>query len=96
VDSKLTPENTLPADGFSGTLVGRAWVPGKVAGPSVVVLTEKGVYSISNTYPTMSDLLNAPNPTTAAKAAVDTGRRLGSFEDLLAYTGAGRMDPENP
>lgn len=30
--------NTLPADGLAGPLVGRAWVPGKVGGPSPVVL----------------------------------------------------------
>jgi len=93
---KLTLENTLPEDGLAGTLVGRAWVPGKVPGPSVVVLSEKGVYSISNTYPTMSDLLNEPNPTEAAHRAVDTGSNLGTVEDLLANTGAGRSDSDAP
>ena len=96
MDSKLTQEKTLPYDGFAGTLVGRAWVPGKVPGPSVVVLSEKGVYAISNTYPTMSDLLNTQNPTAAAKAAMDAGHRIGSFEDLLAGTVAERRDQDAP
>ncbi len=30
----LTPENTLPVDSVAGTLIGRAWVPGRIAGPS--------------------------------------------------------------
>jgi hypothetical protein len=33
----LTPENTLPVDGVAGTLIGRAWVPGQIAGPSPIV-----------------------------------------------------------
>lgn len=93
---KLTPEHTLPEDGLAGTLVGRAWVPGKVSGPCVVVLCEEGVYSISNTYPTMSDLLNAPNPIEAVNRAQDTGINLGTVEELLANTGAERLDPDVP
>ncbi len=89
MDCKLTPEHTLPEDGLKGTLVGRAWVPGDVSGPSVVVLTEQGVYSIANSFPTMSDLLNEPDPCGAALNAVDAGERLGSFEDLLSNTGVG-------
>ena len=40
----LTPENTLPIDGVSGTLIGRAWVPGAIAGPSLIVLRGDGVF----------------------------------------------------
>ena len=50
----------LPEDGFAGTLVGRAWVPGEggqAAGPSVVALREDGVFDLSEAVPTMSGLL---------------------------------------
>ena len=99
MESKLTPQNTLPDDGFAGTLVGRAWVPGKPgkpSGPSPVLVLEKGVYSLAKTYPTMSELLNMRNPVEAANRAADVGLRLGSFEDLLANTGTGRVEPDEP
>ena len=83
---KLTPANTLPEDGLSGTLVGRAWEPGGVGGPSVVVLTDDGVISIAATFPILSDVLNADDPTAAVRQAVATGRNLGSVADVLANT----------
>ena len=43
---RLSPANTLPTDGLAGTLVGRAWVPGPLAGPSPVVLREDGVFGL--------------------------------------------------
>ena len=43
----LTPANTLPHDGLTGTLVGRAWIPGQIAGPSPIVLRADGVFDLS-------------------------------------------------
>lgn len=99
MDSKLTPEQTLPDDGLAGTLVGRAWVPaksGKPAGPSPVLVTEKGVYSLAKTCSTMSGLLNSADPVATANRAAEVGLRLGSVEDLLANTGTGRSDSDHP
>ena len=52
----------LPKDEFTGTLIGRAWVPasltGTVAGPSPILLNEDGVLDLSSLAPTCSELLN--------------------------------------
>ncbi len=92
----LTSKQTLPGDGVAGTLVGRAWVPGEISGPSVVVLTEHGVHSIAQDFPTLSELLNAVDPADAARSAVDRGQLLGGIDDVLANTSAGRMAPDKP
>lgn len=58
----LTPENTLPVDGVAGTLIGRAWVPGSIAGPSLIVLRADGVFDLSQRFATLSDLLESDTP----------------------------------
>lgn len=58
----LTPENTLPVDGVAGTLIGRAWVPGPIAGPSLIVLRADGVFDLSQRFATLSDLLESDSP----------------------------------
>nr|WP_240039764.1 fumarylacetoacetate hydrolase family protein [Achromobacter aloeverae] len=88
----LTPENTLPTDGVAGTLVGRAWVPGRdgePGGPSPVVLRGDGVYDLSSSFATLSDLLDAAQPVQAVRAAA--GRHIGSVAGVLANT---RDDPD--
>ena len=62
----LTPAGALPADGTAGTLVGRAWVPGAVPGPSVVALRDGGVFDLSRAAPTITDVLNADDPVALA------------------------------
>jgi len=86
VDIKLTNKQTLPSDGFAGTLVGRAWIPGIISGPSVVVIKEKGVFDISRTHPTMSDLLSQPNPVDAVNRALEQCNSIGSLDDILSNT----------
>ncbi|WP_226504538.1 fumarylacetoacetate hydrolase family protein [Pseudomonas sp. MWU16-30317] len=81
----LTAQNTLPADGLAGTLIGRAWVPGQVAGPSPVVLRADGVFDLSERYSTLSQLLEAEVPLQAVRGIA--GKRLGSVEELLANSG---------
>ena len=75
----------LPNDGFAGTLVGRAWVPGdsvgQVAGPSVVALREDGVFDLSEAVPTMSGLLELADP--AAVVRKTRGRYIGTADSLL-------------
>ena len=72
----------LPEDGLAGTLVGRAWVPGDVPGPSVIALCTDGVFDLSRHYPTMSTLLDTPAPAEAARAA--KGEYLCRVDELLA------------
>jgi fumarylacetoacetate (FAA) hydrolase family protein len=89
----LTPENTLPADGVAGTLIGRAWVPGRIAGPSPIVLRADGVFDLSEHFATLSDLLETDAPLSAVR---DTpGIFIASVEALLANTGPD-ADPSRP
>lgn len=75
--------NCLPADGDSGTLVGRVWVPGQHAGPSVVVIENGQVHDVSATIPTIAHLLESEAPVEALRSA-PRGTPLGSTDALLA------------
>ncbi len=85
--------NTMPVDWTRATLVGRAWVPA-ADGPSVIKVTQDGVFDITKAGPTMADLCNTDDPTAKARAA--TGPRLGSIEELLANSEAGSIDAKKP
>ncbi len=89
----LTPAASLPADGMVGTLVGRAWVPGTVPGPSPVAIREDAVYDLSRATPTLSELLNADDPVAVARAP---GERLGDLAEILANSACDRRDPALP
>lgn len=91
----LDPKTSLPTDGCAGTLVGRAWVPGPQAGPSVVALRADGVWDICAAAPTMSDLLNAPDTLQRARTK-DGARRLGSVEEILANSAIDARDLGKP
>ena len=81
----LTPERSLPRDGYAGALVGRVWLP---EGPIVVALREDGVYDVTREAgPTMSELLERDDPAAAVRAA--PGQRIGDLGDLLAASVAG-------
>jgi fumarylacetoacetate (FAA) hydrolase family protein len=47
----LDPSETLPADGYTGTLAGRVWRP-EVEGPSVVAIRADGVFDVTKSFPT--------------------------------------------
>jgi len=89
----LTPENTLPTDGLAGTLIGRAWIPGQVAGPSPIVLRADGVFDVSQRFATLSELLEQEHPLQALRAT--PGTFVCSVEALLANTGP-HANPEQP
>ena len=91
--SALRPDPALPRDGTTGTLVGRAWVPGDPPGPSVVVLRGDGVYDISANVATMSDLCNAADP---LSAAAGPGTHIGSIAEVLANSAHDAHDPSLP
>lgn len=81
----LTPANTLPADGLTGTLIGRAWTPGEPGGPSPITLRPDGVFDLSERFATLSQLLESDNPLQAVRST--PGRFLGSLEALLGNSG---------
>ena len=62
----------LPEDGLAGTLVGRMWLPGDLAGPAVVALRSEGVFDLSQSFATMSTLLDASDPAAAARTTAGT------------------------
>jgi fumarylacetoacetate (FAA) hydrolase family protein len=90
----LNPDQILPEDGFAGTLVGRAWVPGEPGGPSPVLLTEDGVYDLSESEPLLARLLDAEAPAEVARHAARS--YLGGFADILANSRHDRRDPSRP
>ncbi|MGI9511081.1 MAG: fumarylacetoacetate hydrolase family protein, partial [Geminicoccaceae bacterium] len=90
MEAMLTPEATLPADGFKGTLVGRV---ARSAGPSIVAIRDDGVFDLSAITPTMTDLLDSDDPVAIARGE---GERIDAFEPILANSGHDRHDPATP
>jgi fumarylacetoacetate (FAA) hydrolase family protein len=90
---ELTTATTLPADGLSGALVGRAWRP-DVGGPSVVVARDGALIDVTAAFATTRDLCETADPASAARAA--PGERLGAIDDILANTPPDRRDPKRP
>jgi fumarylacetoacetate (FAA) hydrolase family protein len=87
----------LPKDGFAGTLIGRAWVPasgGVIAGPSPVLLTERGVFDLSPLAPTCAELLNRG----FSKSDADLARlrSIGRCGEIMANSLAPRRDDSVP
>ncbi|MGI9586267.1 MAG: fumarylacetoacetate hydrolase, partial [Acidimicrobiia bacterium] len=89
----LLPESALPFDGTVGILVGRVWMPGRLAGPSVVALRSGGVYDISESAPTMSDLCNNADPLAVASSQ---GTLIGSIADVLTNSNEDERDSSKP
>jgi len=88
----------LPGDGFTGTLVSRAWVPeaisGKVSGPSPILVSEAGVLDLSRIAPTCAELLNRGFSRESCDAA--NLIRLGSYDEIMANTMAESRNPSQP
>ena len=79
----------LPSDWREATLVGRAWLPGKPAGPSPIVVRPNGdVVDLAAVEPTMSQLLARTDRVAVARAA--PGTVIGTLEALLANSGDGK------
>lgn len=74
---QLDPVACLPADFSNATLVGRVET---AAGPCVVSIRPDGVYDLTAHAPTLSDLLNRPDPVAIARAG---GPRLGDTDAIL-------------
>jgi fumarylacetoacetate (FAA) hydrolase family protein len=76
---RLTAADILPADGYSGGLVGRLWLDN---GPHVVAARDGGLFDLSALAPTMSDLVDLPEPATQVRG--HAGVRLMSLDTALA------------
>jgi fumarylacetoacetate (FAA) hydrolase family protein len=88
----VTARDTLPTDG-KGALAGRVWRP-DVDGPSVVAVRAGQIVDISQAFPTMRDLCEAPDPAGALQGA--DGDSLGPLDAILANTWPDNRDRTKP
>ncbi|RZT35483.1 fumarylacetoacetate hydrolase family protein [Cupriavidus agavae] len=87
---RVTAEESLPADVERARLVGRAWVPGRLGGPTLVTVRGNELIDISALAPTMADLLSQPD--CAARVAAAKGASLGPLQEWLDDTCANGSD----
>lgn len=88
-----TAADALPDDADDSRLIGRIWDPA-VGGPSPVVVRDGDVFDVSADFATVCDICELPDP--AAVVAELGGRRVGSFQEVLANTGATVRDGTRP
>jgi fumarylacetoacetate (FAA) hydrolase family protein len=86
----------VPEDARRATLVGRAWVPGRAAGPSPIAVLDGEVFDVSTLAATSSELLNARDPLSLLRGARGTIRRIGGVGELLANSAHDRRDADQP
>jgi fumarylacetoacetate (FAA) hydrolase family protein len=94
----LSTAQILPTDAERATLIGRAWAPGRMGGPSPVVIAGGRVYDLARVAPTVSELLNSRDPVKMARESVKTGwaGEIGEVPDLISNSHADRRDPRKP
>lgn len=94
----LDQRSALPDDQERATLIGRAWLPGPLAGPSPVLIRDGTAYDLSQVVPTSAELMNSQDPVGLARSAVKAGRAtpVGVVGDMLANSAADRRDPNRP
>ncbi len=90
--SSLRPEAALPNDAAQATLVGRAWIQGQ--GAVLVRITPEGVSDLSRLAPTMSELLELPDPAAAVRAF--HAPRVAATDAVLANSAWDARDPALP
>jgi len=90
---RVNPGSCTSQDG--GTLVGRAWVPHDIAGPSVVSVVNGLAYDITARAPTMSALLEHEDAVGLARA-VDGQPLLGPIDAIAMNSIADSPDPHRP
>ncbi len=94
----LEERTALPDDHGRATLIGRAWVPGPLAGPSPVLIRDGNAFDLSQVVPTCAELMNRDDPVAIATTAVTSGRAtpIGRLADMLANSAADRRNPNRP
>jgi fumarylacetoacetate (FAA) hydrolase family protein len=84
----------MPSDGFTGTWIGRAWIPGTLGGPAVIVIRSEGVFDITAQVATVSALCDLPDP--AAYVRAIGGERIDDVDSLLRNSCVDNRDPARP
>src|SRR5262245_21206813 len=95
MSSSLFDGYAPPEDGYAGTWIGRAWVPGALAGPSVVLVRPDGVFDISRHAATVSALLDLNDPV-AFLRTLPADRLLGTAENLIRNSDPAERDTSRP
>jgi len=90
----LNVDDCLPEDVDDAILLGRAWVPGHVSGPSPITIREGRIFDLSDEVTTVSELLNAENPTDLIKG--NRGEDIGSLSEILSNTDYSQQKEELP
>ena len=75
-----------PTDGYSGSWIGRAWIPGPRGGPAVIVIRPEGVFDITRHVATVSALCDVPDPTEYVRGI--TSEHIGTVKELLENSDA--------
>ena len=84
----IESRTSLPRDVARATLAGRAWVPGAVAGPSPVLVTENSVLDVSRRFATLAELMIERNPAEAIKRAAQDAPAIGPVDTVLRNSAA--------
>ena len=90
----LNVDDCLPEDVDDAILLGRAWVPGHVSGPSPITIREGRIFDLSDEVTTVSELLNAENPKDLIEG--NRGEDIGSLSEILSNTDYSQQKVELP
>ena len=90
----LNVNDCLPDDIDDAILLGRAWVPGHVSGPSPIIIREGRVFDLSNEVTTVSELLNAEAHLDIIEGI--NGEDIGSLSEILSNTDHSQQKEELP
>lgn len=83
--ARTTSLAALPSDWRSATLLGRAWIPGNLAGPSPITVRPDGtVIDLAAIRPTVSMFLEQDDAAAAVRTLAPNSRAIGSIDDLLS------------
>ncbi len=83
-----------PVDGYVGSWVGRAWLPGPSGGPAVVAVRPDGVFDVTRSAATTSALFDLADPAGFLRSAA--GERIGDVEELLRNSDGAHQDASRP
>ena len=90
----LNVNDCLPDDIDDAILLGRAWVPGHVSGPSPIIVREGRIFDLSNEVTTVSELLNAEAHLDIIEGI--SGEDIGSLSEILSNTDHSQQKEELP
>ena len=81
---QLTSEFVLPDDAARALLLGRAWIPGPLAGPSPIVVRDGVAYDLSHVAATVADIVALDDVAGRIRAALAHAKPVATLPDLLA------------